>query len=198
MINVVSIVEGDGEVEALPVLLRRLSEWLTPGQYTHIARPIRVRRDQFLNRPEIFEKQLRIAGHLCQAPGWILILLDADDDCPVTLRDSLQARAAAVVPNHRVSVVLANREYEAWFVASAQSLDGKRGFVCPVAVPEADRIRGAKQWISKHVPAGAYHEVIDQPALSAAMNLEQAHHTSRSFRKLCSDWKTQHQHLERP
>lgn len=190
MINVVSIVEGDGEVDALPVLLRRVSDWLTPDQYVHIQRPIRVRREQFLNREEEFVKKLRLAASFCGVAGWILILLDADDDCPNEMAEQIRAKAAMVVPLHHVSVVLANREYEAWFIAAARSLHGRRGFVCPGEVPDAESIRGAKQWVSKNVPAGAYHEVVDQPALSAAMDLDQAHANSRSFRKLCSDWQS--------
>lgn len=188
MINVVSIVEGDGEVAALPVLLRRIGEWLTPDLSLNIVRPIRVKRDQFLNKPEIFSKQLRVAAAFCPAPGWILILLDADDDCPKDLAASIRARAMVVTPNHNISVILANREYEAWFIASANSLNGKRGFVCPAKLPEADTIRSAKQWMSKQIAQGAYHEVVDQPAFSAHMNLQQAHENSRSFRKLCGDW----------
>lgn len=189
MISVVSIVEGDGEVAALPVLLRRLGEWLTPDAILHIGRPIRVRREQFLNREEIFCKQLAVAASMCPEPGWILILLDADDDCPKDLADSIRDRAARAAPGRHVSVVLANREYEAWFIAAARSLDGKRGLSIPATVPDAESVRGAKQWISKQIRQGAYHEVVDQPALSAHMNLQQAHDNSRSFRKLCNDWK---------
>lgn len=195
MKSVVSIVEGDGEVEALPVLLRRISEWLSPGEYVHIGRPIRVRRDQFLNRVDIFERQLRLAAGLCAGSGWILILLDADDDCPKTLAQDLRQRAAAVVPHHFVSIVLANREYEAWFIAAAPALAGCRNFVCPEAVPDAESVRAAKQWVSAQIRQGAYHEVLDQPAFSASIDLERAHANSRSFRKLCSDWRKALNHL---
>lgn len=188
MINVVSIVEGVGEVVALPVLLRRINDWLSPAIALNISRPIRVRRDQFLNRQDIFAKQLRLAAAMCPAPGWILILLDADDDCPSSLAADIYQRATAIVPDRDFSVVLANHEYEAWFVAAAPSLDGRRGFALPDAVPEAEMVRGAKQWLSKQIRHGAYHEVVDQPAFSALMNLQLAHDNSRSFRKLCSDW----------
>lgn len=188
MISVVSIVEGDGEVAALPVLLRRLGEWLTPGKTLNIGRPIRVRREQFLNRDDIFCKQLTVAASMCPDPGWILILLDADDDCPEDLAETIHERAAAVAPGRNISVVLANREYEAWFIAAAESLDGKRGFASPARVADAESVRGAKQWMSKQIRQGAYHEVVDQPAFSAHMDLQQAHDNSRSFRKLCGDW----------
>jgi hypothetical protein len=189
MISIVSIVEGDGEVAALPVLLRRLGDWLSPGVAVNVGHPIRVRREQFLRRPEEFSKKLRIAAGMCVEPGWILILLDADDDCPHVMAGQLLEQAAQIIPGRAVSVVLANREFEAWFIAAAASLHGKRGFICPDQIPEAETIRGAKEWISKQVRNGAYHPVIHQPAYAAAIDLQQVHDHSRSFRKLCSDWQ---------
>lgn len=192
MINVISIVEGDGEVAAVPVLLRRIHQWLTPQIPVNVWKPIRVRRDQFLRRDDVFRKQLLLASAMCQVPGWILIILDADDDCPQVLAADIHARAKLVLPEREISVVLANREYEAWFIAAAQSLAGKRGFVLPDVLPEAENIRGAKQWMSKQIQSGAYHPMIDQPAFSAQVDLSAAHENSRSFRKLCSDWTRLH------
>ncbi|MYM33608.1 DUF4276 family protein [Duganella sp. FT94W] len=189
MINVVPIVEGDGEVKALPVLLRRLNEWLSPATWVNVVHPIRVRRDQFLNKEEEFLKKIRIAARLCGEHGWILILLDADDDCPRAMAQHLREKVEAAIPGHHLSVVFANHEYEAWFIAAARSLNGRRGFVCDGPLPEAEGIRGAKEWMSKHFPKGAYHPVQHQPGLSASMDLQQAYDNSRSFRKLCNDWR---------
>ena len=62
MIRVACIVEGDGEVTALPVLLRRLTDRLAPGHWIDIPPPIRVKRDRFLNRPEEFSRILQLAA----------------------------------------------------------------------------------------------------------------------------------------
>jgi len=187
MKTIISIVEGDGEVAALPVLLRRIGEWKLPGEYINVPRPIRVRRDQFLNREEIFSKQLQLAGLKCNEAGeaWILILLDADDDCPVSLAEDILRRAAGILPEHKISVVLANREYEAWFLAAGQSLNGVRGLTITELVAEPDTIRGAKEWLKLRHSEKRYGEITDQPALSAAMDLSSAFARSRSFRKLC-------------
>jgi hypothetical protein len=56
MSRIMSIVEGDGDVGAVPILLRRLLEWLRPGVFMEIPAPIRVRRDRFLSRDEDFRK----------------------------------------------------------------------------------------------------------------------------------------------
>lgn len=189
MTTVVSIVEGDGEVVALPILLRRLSQWLTPSIYADVPMPLRVRRDRFLNVDKEFRRMLEFAASKCRDDGWILILLDADDDCPALLGKAIHERARAIVPHRRISVVLANREYEAWFIAAATSLDGQRGFSKGFSItPQPEAVRGAKEWLSMHIPNGKYREVTDQPAFSALMNLSDAQTNSRSFRKLCKEW----------
>lgn len=127
--KIAAIVEGDGEVDALPILLRRLADWRTPDRYPQPLRPIRVRRDRFLNREQEFSRHLQLAAKKCGGDGWILILFDADDDCPAELGPMTLERARICVPHRPVSVVLANREYEAWFIAAAPSLQGCRGFV---------------------------------------------------------------------
>ena len=75
--------------------------------------------------------------------GGILVLLDADDDCPAELAPTLLNRARSARPDCRVSVVLANREFEAWFLASAQSLAGRFGFPADIEAPLTRREYGA-------------------------------------------------------
>ena len=106
------------------------------------------------------------------------------------LASGIAARAKTVIPHCAVSVVCANREFEAWFLASAESLSGRRGLL--VAEGESpsdpDAIRGAKEWLSGRIANGRYRETTDQPAFSALIDLEVARRRSRSFRKLCTDW----------
>lgn len=192
MTNIASIVEGDGEVAALPVLLRRINGWLTPDGQVQAFPPIRVRRDRFLNREEEFRRHLLLAAAKCGKDGWILILLDADDDCPAMLGAQTLKRAREYAPHRGISVVLANREYENWFIAAAESLNGHRGFSSTRHdIMEAERPRNAKGWIGEHMGGGVYRETTDQPAFSALMDLQQASDRSRSFRKLCSEWNRQ-------
>ena len=191
MTVVASIVEGDGEVEALPILLRWLNGWLSPETHVDIKVPIRVRRDRFLNKEDEFRKHLLLAAAKCGDMGWILVLLDADDDCPAQQGLEVLRRAQQIVPHRRVSVILAKREYEAWFIAAAESLHGQRGFMPENEAIDPEVPRNAKGWIAKQMAGGAYREKTDQPAFSKIMDLEQAHERSRSFRKLCSEWKKQ-------
>lgn len=190
MTAVAAIVEGDGEVAALPVLLRRIALWRTPNSDVRVLPPIRVYKDRFLNRPDEFSRHLKLAAAKAGDDGWVLILLDADDDCPATKGSHITALARGVVPYRRLAVVLANREYEAWFIAAAESLHQTRTFSWSAldADTEAERPRNAKGWMRERMTSGAYRETTDQPAFSAKFDLQQAFDRSRSFRKLCSEW----------
>ncbi|MEO6065631.1 MAG: DUF4276 family protein, partial [Lysobacterales bacterium] len=153
MTLVASIVEGDGEVSALPVLLRRLAEWKTPDAHARILPPIRVRKDRFLNRLEEFRRHLLLAAAKCGNDGWVLLLLDADDDCPAIKAAEILEHGRSVIPHRRLAVVLANREFEAWFIASAASLNGVRNF-CYDSKDEPDDAeapRNAKGWVGERM-----------------------------------------------
>lgn len=189
MITIASIVEGDGEVSALPILLRRLAVERPSFAMVNPIQPIRVRRDKFINDDDEFRRQLLLAAAKAGADGWVLVVLDADDDCPAALGKTLYERAKMHIPHRRLSMVLANREFEAWFIASAQSLNGTRGFmIAPNEQIEAERPRNAKGWIREHMQGGTYSEILDQPAFAARFDLQQALDHSRSFRKLCKEW----------
>lgn len=190
MSTVCAIVEGDGEVAALPIVLRRLHQRFGPADYVQVTPPIRVYKDRFLNRPDEFRRHLLLAAAKCGEDGWILVLLDADDACPAELADSIKQRAQAHVPHRRLAVVIANREFEAWFIAAAGSLNGVRGFVFDERErTNAETPRDAKGWMRERMEGRAYGETTDQPAFAARFDLDEAAANSRSFRKMCSEWK---------
>lgn len=187
--KIATIVEGDGEVAALPLLLRRLQYWRTPQRQVEVLHPIRVRRDRFLNKDDEFRKYLLLAREKAGTEGWSLVLLDADDDCPAAKAREIIGRATAVMGPARFSAVLANREYEAWFIAAAASLEGFRGFshAADDSTP-AELPRDAKGWLRDRMSSRYYGETTDQPAFTAKFDLALAAAGSRSFRKLCDEW----------
>lgn len=188
MSRIVCIVEGDGEVGAVPILLRRVIEWLRPGAIIEVPAPIRVHKDRLIKREEEFRKYLALAGEKAANGGAVLVLLDADDDCPATLGPELLNRAVPVARGSEVSVVLAKHEFEAWFIAAAESLRGRRGLALDMnGLEEPEGRRNAKGWLSERIRGGRYREVTDQPALTAVFDLASAHAKSRSFRKLCKE-----------
>lgn len=189
--RVATIVEGHGEVSALPILLRRFPERYPESRFVELLKPIRVHRDRFLNKEEEFRRQLLLAASKCGEGGLILVLLDADDDCPAELGARLLQRAKEHVPHRQVSVVLANREFEAWFIASAVALDGHRGFRLREGDASVDPEipRDAKGWLRERMATGAYSEILDQPAFASCIDLDRVYERSRSFRKLCDEWR---------
>ena len=186
---IATIVEGDGEVISVPILLRRLSQWRNPDVALTFPTPIKVKRDRFLNRPEEFSRHLQLAAGKCGDGGQVLVLLDADDDCPAKKGRDVLTRAHAIIQHRRVAVVFANREFEAWFIGAAQSLQGIRGLQHFDGDHNADPEvpRDAKGWIKRRMPAG-YGETTDQPALTAKFDMQMALDRCRSFRKLCDEW----------
>jgi hypothetical protein len=123
--NLVPIVEGHGEVSAAPVLLRRIAH--SNNRYdVVIPQPIRIKRQRIAAKFRELERAIALAlGD--PATDAILLLLDAEDDCPAELAPELLERSTAVCQGKPMSVVLAMREFEAWFLAGIESLRGRRG-----------------------------------------------------------------------
>jgi hypothetical protein len=57
---VTALVEGHGEVEALPLLLRRILEVVAPEVWVDVRRPLRVNRGTMLKKGE-FERYVELA-----------------------------------------------------------------------------------------------------------------------------------------
>ena len=181
---IASIVEGHGEVEAVPVLIRRVAAHVAPDVGVAVPRPHRRPRSKLVRLQEL-EEYCRIAFE--ESPGaHLLVLLDADDDCPAELGPQLLERVATT-GLAREAVVVARSEYEAWFLASAESLGGRRGLRAELEPPEdPESVRDAKGWIqSNRVDGRAYSPPVDQPALTAGIDIEVARDRSVSFDKLC-------------
>jgi hypothetical protein len=83
-------------------------------------------------------------------------------------------------------VVMANREYEAWFLASIEALRGKSGILsAAVSHPDPESPRDAKGELELRMLHGSsYSPSVDQAPLTAHLDLESAYRRCRSFRKL--------------
>lgn len=179
------IVEGQGEEAALPLLLRRLAE--AAGAWDlQVARPHRRRRNQLVQRDSL-QTALRLA-RLTPGCAAILVLFDADDDCPKELAPTLERWAAEAVGDLPCAIVMANREYEAWFLAGIESLRGLAGIrdnATTHADPESPR--DAKGELEQRMQGSrSYSPTVDQAPLTARLDLASAHRGCRSFRKLVS------------
>lgn len=175
------IVEGVAELEALPVLLRRMAAAMHLPNF-ELGRPIRCKRSLLL-KPDELEKTIELARSRPGCRG-ILIVFDADEFCPKNGALPLQEQARMLAGRHLpCSVVVANKEYEAWFLASLESFGGN-------PYPgDPDGKRGAKEELERSLGI-YYNAAADQPSFSARMRLEAAYDRSRSFRKLTKEFRS--------
>lgn len=181
------IVEGQGEVAAVPVLLRRLVEKARAWKIK-IEKPIRAPRSHILN-----EERLRklvtfaVRQRRCDA---ILIMFDGDRDCPAELGMTVHKWAVTVASHIPCEVVIPQREYEAWFLATIESLRGHSGIKNDAIAhhyPEAPY--GAKEQLEAQMQVGkSYLETKHQASFSAQFSMEDAFCRCRSFRKLTTSF----------
>jgi hypothetical protein len=190
-IKIYAIVEGHGEVTAVPVLLRRLAHERFERHDVEVFRPHRVPKGKILNSQDLERAATLGRRRITEGGGrgGLMLLLDADEECPATRGPELLLRLRRVVPDLPTAVVLAKREYEAWFLAAALSLRAHariRSTAGPPTDPEA--IAGAKGYLVRELllPEAAYSETVDQAAFTAIMDFEQALRC-RSFQKLYRD-----------
>jgi hypothetical protein len=180
------IVEGHGEVSAVPILVRKLGE-LMGLPYVQVASPIRRPRSKLVQ-----ESGLQQAIELAKIqPGCrgILVLLDADDDCPKTIAPILQTIAKSAAQPLPCAVVLAKKEYETWFLACVESLRKRRRISAAAVYEKApEDVRDAKTALESLMgPGGKYLETSDQAALTAVADWAMAYERSRSFRKMAKE-----------
>lgn len=183
--TIVSIVEGHGEIEALPIVLRRV---LAENNIfdRKIEKPIRSSRASLL-KPGGIERAVELAARQVDEAG-ILIVLDSDGDPPCTLGPALLQRARSARRDRVIGLALAHREWESWYVAAIQSIAGKRKLRSGLLPPQdPESIQGAKEWLGRNMEGGRkYSETVDQPAFAELFDLNAARQVS-SFAKFCRE-----------
>ena len=195
--RVVSIVEGLGE------------EWTVPRLVERWIRQHRLFHGYVADEPAVCAKgvgKLKCApGHqrgveyfvrvaLARDPHAILIVFDADEEChqrasmrqdPLGVEIFKRARASAP-PDVQIAVVVADREFEAWFVEHRHAI----GLPKPDAWAGGaiETIADCKKIVGRML-ARRYDPVVDQPTLAAKLPLlsaasEELARCGRSYRKL--------------
>lgn len=189
----VPIVEGDGEIEAVPILLRRMLASRNVWDL-QIARPKNAHGCGNLTKPGGLEKFVELAFRERDCAG-VVVLMDADDDrdCPVTLARQFVERIEKHGIRHPLAIVFARREYEAWFLASLETIagtdiGGRPGLPDGLTYEgDVEDIRGVKAWLSRHLPGTRiYKETEDQAPMTERIDFQRAAKRSRSFRRLDS------------
>jgi hypothetical protein len=180
------IVEGHGDVKAVPVVFRRIVRLHSPNLEVLPQNPFRVPRDKLKKLGEL-ERTVEFVARGLENRRVILVLIDSDDDCPAQLGPALLDRARRARSDVPIGVALAKCEFENWFIAAASSLAGKRSLPSDLVSPASpETIRGAKEWLSKRMIGRPYKETTDQEPLAREFDLELAR-ACPSFDKLCRE-----------
>jgi hypothetical protein len=203
MKRLVLFVEGEGEADAVPKLVKRLLTEM--GDWYDILlddEPFRVGHVSQLVK-EDFCKWKRLLGASLKRSnvGGVLLILDGDiekvmgkDFCAAAVAKSLVGAAMHVGAGKTfsVAVVFARQEYETWLIAGITSLAGRRlpdGRLIKsnAKAPDGDlelSPRDAKGWLRPFVEGG-YKPTRDQAALTTLVDLEVIRARKlRSFRRL--------------
>ena len=198
--KIVPIVEGFGEERAVPVLVRR---WLRFRNFhRHFEVPDRAINAKGSGRLKAGYDRVRHVGieHYVHAalgsrPDAILVLIDADDECLHRgpgrgLGPELLARAKDAAAQVPVAVVVANREYEAWFLASLPAM--RAGGLLPEAGGRPDPaapegIRDCKSSVAA-LMGYRYEETVHQLQLTEGISFSKGPRSRcRSLEKLVRD-----------
>lgn len=187
---VAPIVEGHGDDAAVRILLDRIWREIVGGEYIEVLKPIRRKRQKLAQQSHELSRSIELAVlKLKNGPGLdpsaVLLLIDADDDCPAQIAPQLIQWAQTYQGHVDFMCVIANREFESWFVASAESLIEYLEFDAGELPADAEATN--KSWVASHFKGTRYSETVDQPAMTAAMNLELCRQRAPSFDKLCRE-----------
>jgi hypothetical protein len=174
------VVEGRGEVQAVPLLLRR--RLADRGVFEDlIGRPVPCNGRENALKPKGLEGKVAVAA---VRPGCrcVLVLLDGEGDPVCELGPELLRRARDAAIGKEVAVCLADAKYEDWLVASAESLDvvGLR------YNPDRDSVKALKEALhpSKYVKPSW------QPRLTNGLDFEVASGRNRSLARFLDKFDT--------
>jgi len=196
------VVEGETEELALDPLLKRVcKELLGCTQNPAVLKPFRGKRNQ-LGHPsgtvlvatveKAYLKLRQATKYDTNATELLLILIDADKECPATLAPRLLKTAySAVPPSAQIACVLPKLTFENWIVAGASSLGGVSGLPDQLTIRKDPEAGSGANWLKAQIRSRdknrTYQKTADSLAFVEKMNLADCQQKSRSFRKLVSE-----------
>lgn len=197
--NPILILEGLGDVGAVPLLIRRVMEENDIYDLRIAPRPKTNVEIARLRQPGQIERYLDFCNR--DVGDSILIALDCDDGCPVETARDFGERIRATRFQKPVSVCLFHREYESIFLPSIELIAAKYPdfrWRKLAARENIETIRDVKGEISRMMgPGRAYKPTSDQARFTAAIDLHRTRHASRSFRHFENSilWLTRQEQL---
>lgn len=183
MKKILPIVEGDGDMRAVPVLIRKI---LHANNLFGVDLHPAQKRNDYSKLHNTFDNYFS-AAIKWEAP--ILWVLDFDCKqcaCVKTESQKLYSRADALRPGWPFKVAFIVKEFEALFLAEQQSTKAVLGIPEDFNFsPNPETIKGAKGEISRALPVGkAYKETVHQEKIAAQLDLNILRNVSSDFRHL--------------
>ena len=182
MPKIIPIIEGQGEIEAVPTLLYKILHDLQQWQW-QIGKPFRANS---LGRLKKYLTSLLRKASNRKDCGAILILLDLDDGCAVDTAKQLVDEVRKLKLAQPVAIVFAVREYEAWFLASLPTIIGHYSLPSDLIYEgDIESKRDVKGWFAQRMgPSKRYNPTTHQKLFTSLIDIELAYENSRSFRRL--------------
>ncbi len=198
---IVPIVEGQTEAGCIERLLHRVwAELLAAPIRLQVLAASRGKRDVLINPEhpdfavkieEAYTKLARRFRHESQAKGLLLLLLDAETDCPKALAPRLLEAATGIRPDAPIACVLPKRMFENWIVAGASTLDGVNDLPDPLPGRSEFEDCNGSAWLETQFRsrdnARKYKKTEDAAIFVRLMNLQECRDNAPSFDKLCRE-----------
>lgn len=182
-VRIASVVEGHGEVQALPVLLRRIAD--ERGVFDRdIRTPHRIGRPHMTGQK--VASAVRIQRAVVGDDGIVIVLYDSDDDDPATAVATTREHLAE--SSCEALVLVAVREYEAWLLAGIESLRGTASIAEDASFlgdPESPRNPAGKL---EEQMTESYKKTLHQARFTGRLDLEKASERSPSLRTFITEF----------
>jgi hypothetical protein len=198
---IVPIVEGQTEAGCIERLFQRVwAELLAAPVRLQVLPASRGKRDALINPKhpdfrdkieEAYAKMARRLRHDSSGQGLLLLLLDAETDCPAELAPRLLGAATQARSDAPIACVLAKRMLENWIVAGASTLAGVNGLPDPLPARDRFEDRSGAAWLESQLrsknKARKYKKTDDAEVFIRAMALQECRANAPSFDKLCRE-----------
>ena len=197
----VPIVEGHTEVGCVERLLQRVwTELLAAPERLQVLPASRGKRDAMIDPThpdfaakieEAYAKLDRRLRRDSSGQGLLLLLIDAETDCPAELAPRLLEAATRIRSDASIACVMPKQMLENWIVAGASTLAGVNDLPDPVPPRDGFEDRSGAAWLEAQLrsrnKARKYKKPDDAEVFVRAMDLQECRDNAPSFGKLCRE-----------